>query len=357
MDAQGTTLPWLESSLEVQAAAADSDDRDRKLEHIELALDRRSQLDLRYFDRYVFEHEALPEIDMSEIDLSCELFGKKMQAPLLISCMTGGTGSAATINHNLAIAAEMAGVALGVGSQRKAIERPETAATFHVREVAPNVPLLGNLGAVQLNYGFGLVECRRALSMIGADALALHLNPLQEAIQPEGQTNFKGLYEKIGQLVAELGKPVVVKEIGCGITLRTARELWQRGVRHFDTAGVGGTSWARIEGARGKAPILGDLFADWGVPTPESIRQLATLEGVSVIGSGGVRSGLDMAKAIALGADTVGMAQPFLAAALESAEKVLEVIQRTVQELRITMFCVGAKNLAELRQKPLHERR
>lgn len=347
----------LESSLEVQAAAADGDDRDRKLEHIELALDRRSQLDLRHFDRFVFEHEALPELDMAEIDLSCELFGKKMRAPLLISCMTGGTGSATTINHNLAIAAQMAGIALGVGSQRKAIERPETSATFHVREVAPNVPLLGNLGAVQLNYGFGLDEFRRALTMIDADALALHLNPLQEAIQPEGQTNFKGLYDKIGVLVAALEKPVVVKEIGCGLTLRTARELWRRGVRHFDTAGVGGTSWARIEGARGPTPVLGDLFADWGVPTPESIRQLATLEDVTVIGSGGVRSGLDVAKAIALGASVVGLAQPFLAAALESAEKVLEVIERTVQELRITMFCVGAKNLAELRCKPLHERR
>lgn len=351
------TIPQLESSRDVQAASADGDDRDRKLEHIELALDRRSQLDSRYFDRFVFEHEALPELDMAEIDLSCQLFGKKMRAPLLISCMTGGTGSATTINRNLAIAAEMAGIALGVGSQRKAIERPETSATFHVREVAPSVPLLGNLGAVQLNYGFGLDEFRRALTMIDADALALHLNPLQEAIQPEGQTNFKGLYDKIEVLVAALEKPVVVKEIGCGLTLRTARELWRRGVRHFDTAGVGGTSWARIEGARGPAPVLGDLFADWGVPTPESIRQLATLEGITLIGSGGVRSGLDVAKAIALGANVVGLAQPFLAAALESAEKVLEVIERTVQELRITMFCVGAKNLAELRHKPLLERR
>jgi len=346
----------LESSPEVQAAAADGDDRDRKLEHIELALDRRSQLDLRFFDRHVFEHEALPEIDMAEIDLSCELFGKKLRAPLLVSCMTGGTGSATSINRNLAIAAEMAGVALGVGSQRKAIERPQTSSSFRVRDAAPTVPLLGNLGAVQLNYGFGSDECRRAIEMIGADALALHLNPLQEAIQPEGQTNFKGLYEKIGHLVAELDAPVVVKEIGCGITLRTARELWNRGVRYFDTAGVGGTSWARIEAARGKDASLGDLFADWGVPTPESIQQLATLDGITLIGSGGIRSGLDVAKSIALGAHVVGLAQPFLAAALESAEKVLEVIERTVQELRITMFCVGARNLAELRQRPLFER-
>lgn len=351
----------LESSPEVQAAAADGDERDRKLEHIELALGSRSQLDLRYFDRYVFAHEALPELDMAEIDLSCELFGKKLAAPLLVSCMTGGTGSAAAINRNLAIAAEKAGIALGVGSQRKAIERPLTTDSFVVRDLAPTVPLLGNLGAVQLNYGFGVEECRRAVAMIGADALALHLNPLQEAIQPEGQTNFKGLYDKIEWLVAELEHPVVVKEIGCGLGLGTARELWRRGVRHFDTAGVGGTSWARIEGARGKAgsfgPALGDLFADWGVPTPESIRQLATLDGVTLIGSGGVRSGLDVAKAIALGAHVVGLAQPFLAAALESADKVLEVIEKTLLELRIAMFCAGAGNLAELRRKPLAERR
>lgn len=349
----------LESSPAAQAAAADSDARDRKLEHIELALDRRSQLDLRFFDRYAFEHEALPELDMAEIDLSCELFGKKLRAPLLVSCMTGGTGSASAINRNLALAAERAGVALGVGSQRKAIERPDTASSFRVRDAAPTVPLLGNLGAVQLNYGFGVDECRQAIAMIGADALALHLNPLQEAIQPEGQTNFKGLYDKIGFLVAELEAPLVVKEIGCGLTLRTARQLWQRGVRHFDTAGVGGTSWARIEAARGRQQdaALGDLFADWGVPTPESIRQLAKLEGVTVIGSGGVRSGLDAAKAIALGAQVVGLAQPFLAAALESADKVHEVIERTIQELRITMFCVGAGNLAELRRTALLERR
>ncbi len=234
-----------------------------------------------------------------------------------------------------------------------------------MRDLAPTVPLLGNIGAVQLNYGFGTEECRQAIAMIGADALALHLNPLQEAIQPEGQTNFKGLYEKIGWLVAELEQPLVVKEIGCGLTLRTARELWHRGVRYFDTAGVGGTSWARIEGARvlanGKAGghglALGDLFADWGVPTPESIRQLATLEGVTVIGSGGVRSGLDVAKAIALGAKVVGLAQPFLQAALDSADQVLEVIEKTILELRITMFCAGAGNLAELRRKPLLERR
>ena len=330
-------------------------ERDRKLEHIQLALEQRMQLESRFFDRYAFIHEALPELDMAEIDLSAEFLGKPLAAPLLVSCMTGGTDSAAKINRNLAIAAERAGIALGVGSQRKALEDPATAATFSVRDLAPTLPLLANLGAVQLNYGYGVEECRRAVRMIGADALALHLNPLQEAIQPEGQCDFSGLLAKIGEVVRHLGVPVVIKEIGCGISAATARRLVEEGVRIIDSAGLGGTSWARIEAARASDLEIGELFADWGVPTPDSIRQLAAIDGVTVIGSGGVRSGIDVAKAIAFGADLVGLAQPFLGAAMESAEKVYERIQRTVQELKITMFCVGARTLADLRDGKLAE--
>lgn len=333
--------------------------RDRKLEHIQLSLDGRMQLESRFFDDYVFEHQALPEIDMAEIDLSTSFLGKKIRAPLLISCMTGGTDQASQINRNLAIAAERTGIALGLGSQRKALEDPVTAASFHVRDVAPTVPLIGNLGAVQLNYGMGLTECRRAVEMIGADALALHLNPLQEAIQPEGQCNFKDLLPKISYVVAELGVPVVVKEIGCGLSLTTARALVDQGVKILDTAGLGGTSWARIEAARADDLELGELFADWGVPSPESIRQIAELRrrdplcDLTLIGSGGVRSGIDVAKAIALGADLVGLAHPFLAAALESPERVTEKINRTMKELATTMFCVGVRNLDELRSARL----
>lgn len=339
-----------------QTAGDGTVERDRKLEHIELALDRRMQLEGGFFDRFAFVHEALPEIDMAEIDTSVSFLGKRLEAPLLVSCMTGGTGSASAINLHLAAGAERAGVAVGVGSQRKAIEDPATAATFEVRDVAPTVALLANLGAVQLNYGFGIAECRRAVEMIGADALALHLNPLQEAIQPEGQCNFADLLPKIGELVAGLEVPVVVKEIGCGISAATARKLVGAGVRVIDTAGLGGTSWARIEAARADDVPIGEIFAGWGVPTPDSIRQLAAIEGLTVIGSGGVRSGIDVAKAIAMGADLVGLAQPFLAAATESAERVYERIERTLRELRITMFCVGARTLAELRRAPLVER-
>lgn len=338
--------------LDRPIAGADAE-RDRKLEHIRLSLDDRMQLGGRFFDRFVFAHEALPEISLDEIDLRASFLGKPLDAPLLVSCMTGGTGSATSINRHLAEGAERARIALGVGSQRKALEDRDTTSTFQVREAAPTVPLLGNLGAVQLNYGYGIDECRRAVEMIGADGLALHLNPLQEAIQPEGQGDFRDLVPKIGAVARQLEVPVVVKEIGCGISGGSGRRLFDQGVRIIDSAGLGGTSWARIEAARAEDLDLGEVFADWGVPTPESIRQLAAIEGLTVIGSGGVRSGVDVAKAIALGADLVGLAQPFLGPAMESAGKVYDKILRVQQELRIAMFCVGARNLRELRNIPL----
>ena len=335
-----------------QAAAGDVislESRDRKAEHIRLALDERMQLGASAFDGYRFEHQALPEIDFDEIDVTVEFLGRRLAAPVLISCMTGGTETAGRINRNLAAGAERTGVAVGVGSQRKALEDPEKADTFRVREVAPSVPLLANLGAVQLNYGMGVAECRGAVEMIGADALALHLNPLQEAIQPEGQCNFSGLLPKIGEVVRGVGVPVAVKEIGCGISEATARAVAGVGVRIVDTAGVGGTSWARIEAQRAGDAEIGEIFAGWGLPTPESIRQVRRVEGLTVIASGGVRNGVDAAKAIALGADLVGMAYPFLAPATESPERVAEKVRRTVRELKICMFCLGVKTLAELR--------
>lgn len=330
--------------------------RDRKAEHIRLALDRTTQLEGSYFEDYVFEHVALPEMDLADVDTSTEFLGKPLRAPLLISCMTGGTEAATRINRNLALAAERCGVALGLGSQRRALEDPAQAASFQVRPLAPTIPLLANLGAVQLNYGYGLTECRAAVDMIQADALVLHLNALQEAIQPEGQGDFSNLLGKIGEIARGLGVPVIAKEIGCGLSAEVGRKLAAAGVTILDTAGVGGTSWARIEGRRADDADLGEVFADWGIPTPESIRQLRAISGVTIVGSGGIRSGLDAAKAIALGADLVGLAQPFLEAAVESAEAVAARIERVVRELRIAMFCAGARTLAELRQRPIHRR-
>jgi isopentenyl-diphosphate delta-isomerase len=338
-------------------AAVDAGDaRDRKAEHIRLALESRMQLDSNHFESWTLEHRALPEIDFADIDTSVEFLGKHLRAPLLISCMTGGTEEATRINRNLAAAAEEMGIAVGVGSQRKAFERPETADSFRIRAQAPTVPVLANLGAVQLNYGFGVDECRQAVDMIGADALVFHLNALQEAIQPEGQRNFAGLADKMGAVAKALDVPVIVKEIGSGISATVARELVARGLRIVDTAGVGGTSWARIEGQRADDLELGERFADWGIPTPDAIRQLRSIPGLTIIGSGGVRNGIDAAKAVALGANVVGMAYPFLKAATESSAAVADKVRRTLAEMKICMFCVGARSMRELQEAGIHRR-
>ncbi len=337
----------------MKRAPFDLPDRDRKAEHIELGLDPRMQIGGRHFDRYSFEHRALPEIDFDQIDVSIEFLGRRLAAPLLISCMTGGTGGAARINQSLALAAERTGIAIGVGSQRKALEDPSSAESFRIRRIAPSVPLLANLGAVQLNYGCGVAECRKVVEMIEADALVLHLNPLQEAVQPEGQRNFAGLLDRIEQVAAGLEHPVIVKEVGCGIDRETARALLGRGVRIIDVAGQGGTSWARIEAARADDAEAGERFAGWGIPTPLAIERLATLEGLTVIGSGGLRNGLDLAKAIALGASLGGMAYPFLKAADQGPDVLLETISRTIRELKICMFCVGARTIDDLRRVEL----
>jgi len=340
-------------------------ERDRKAEHIRLALEERMQLGVNYFDDYHFEHAALPEIDFDDVDPGVDFLGRRLAAPLLISSMTGGTEAAGLINRNLAAGAERTGIAVALGSQRKALEDPAKADTFKVRDVAPSVPLLANLGAVQLNYGMGVSDCLRAVEMIGADALILHLNPLQEAIQPEGQRNFAALLPKIGEIVRGLPVPVVVKEIGCGISAATARALVGQGIRIIDTAGVGGTSWARIEAARAGDIDLGETFAGWGIPTPLSIQEvrhaargIENIEGaagLTVIASGGLRNGIDVAKAVALGADMAGMAFPFLQAATESPERVEERVKRIVLELRICMFCLGVKTVAELRRARLRK--
>ncbi|HYN20874.1 MAG TPA: type 2 isopentenyl-diphosphate Delta-isomerase [Thermoanaerobaculia bacterium] len=334
-------------------AALPVDLSDRKADHIRLALEPRMQLGASWFDDYRFSHAALPEIALEEVDTSIEFLGRRLSAPLLISCMTGGTEAAGRINRNLAAGAAAERVAVGIGSQRKALEDPEKADTFRVREIARSIPLLANLGAVQLNYGMGLRECRQAVEMIGADALALHLNPLQEALQPEGQCNFSDLLPKIGEVARELEVPLVVKEVGSGLSEAVARALAGVGVRILDTAGTGGTSWARIEAQRSGELELGELFAGWGIPTPLSIQEVRRVDGVTVIASGGLRNGLDLAKALALGADLGGMAYPFLAAATDSPEKVAEKVRRTVRELKICMFCLGVKTVAELRKAEL----
>jgi isopentenyl-diphosphate Delta-isomerase len=330
--------------------------RERKADHIRLALEDRMQLGESFFDEYRFDHCALPEIDFSSVDPSTTFLGKRLSAPLLISCMTGGNEEALRINRNLARAAEETGIAIGVGSQRVALEDESTRQSFRIRPFAPTVPVLANLGAVQLNYGFGADECRRAVEMVEADALVLHLNPLQEVLQPEGQGDFSDLLPKMAQVARDLPVPVIVKEVGCGISAAVARRLVDHGIRIVDTAGLGGTSWARIEATRNRNSELGEMFGAWGLSTPELIHSLRDIPGLTIIGSGGVRNGLDVAKALALGADLAGMAFPFLQAASQSKEQVIKVVHRTTRELRIAMFCTGAGSVPELHHSRLSRR-
>jgi isopentenyl-diphosphate delta-isomerase len=317
----------------------------RKLEHIEIVADdggadRRKN----YFDQIRLCHRALPEHNLAAIDPSVQFMGKRLSFPLLISSMTGGADAELLrINQNLAAAAEAEGVALAVGSQRVLFSNPAARASFELRELAPTTLLFGNLGAVQLNEGMGVAEAKEAVRVLDADGLFLHLNPLQEAVQPEGDTQFAGLRDKIASVVSALEKPVVVKEVGAGISPQDVAELLGVGVKYIDVAGAGGTSWSRIEGQRCDDPALGDLFADWGIPTPLALKLLKPYRAeLIVIASGGLRTGVDMAKSLILGASLCGMARPFLNPARESVEAVRVVIRRIKREFLTTLFLLGA---------------
>lgn len=334
----------------------------RKKEHLEIALNKPVEFKevTTGLDDYRFIHQALPDIDLADIDLSSFLFGKRLDAPLMISPMVGGIESAKYINRNLAQAAQAMGVAMGVGSQRLAIEDETVVETYEVRDIAPDILLFANLGAIQLNYGYGVAECRRAVEMIGADALILHLNPLQEALQHDGNTNFTGLFRKIEQVCHELRTPVIIKEVGWGISETVARRLAEIGVAGIDVAGAGGTSWSEVERHRTFTETDNNIaakFTSWGIPTGESIvRAKRGANGLPLIASGGIRHGLDVAKVIALGADAGGIAVPLLKAASISAESVMATLQEIIEVLRISMFCIGAANLKELKNSPFLER-
>jgi isopentenyl-diphosphate delta-isomerase len=332
---------------------------DRKNDHLEIVLRGQSRSGARKsFDDLQFEHVALPELDMSSIDLSTRLFGKRISAPLLVSSMTGGPKRAARINRNLALACEEIGIALAVGSQRIAIEEgANSGIDRELRQLAPTAPLLANFGAAQLNLGFGLDEARRAVDMIGADALIIHLNPLQEALQPEGNRDWRGLLAAISTLARNLGAPIVTKEVGAGISAEVARRLLDAGVSAIDVAGTGGTSWAAVEAERCADPqdkAVALAFADWGQPTAWLIAEVrAACPEATIIGSGGIRHGIDAAKAICLGADLVAQAAAVLQAAVESPEAVVRHFRVLLAQLRVACFCTGSADLAALRQARL----
>jgi isopentenyl-diphosphate delta-isomerase len=326
----------------------------RKTDHVRINLDE----DVQHhevttgFERYRFVHDALPELDLHAVDVSTTFLGHHLRAPILISSMTGGIAEGWELTRRLAAAAQAAGVAIGVGSQRAAIEDPDLARWYQVRDAAPDVLLFANLGAVQLNYGYGVTECRRAVDMIGADALILHLNPMQEALQPEGNRDWAGLLSRIAAVCDAIDVPVVVKEVGFGISGPVARRLSNAGVAAIDASGAGGTSWSAVEHHRAaseRARRVSETFIDWGIPTATCLRMVHdAVPDLPLIASGGLRTGLDAAKAITLGAHLAGFAGPMLRAAAAGEDMAAELLGTIIDELRLAMFGAGAGTVEAL---------
>jgi isopentenyl-diphosphate delta-isomerase len=329
--------------------------QNRKADHIRICLEEDVQCHqvTTGLEKYRFVHCCLPECDRQDIDISTTFFGKQLNAPLLISSMTGGTERAGIINCRLAEIAQEYKLAMGVGSQRVALEKPQVVDTFAIRKYAPDAILFANLGAVQLNYQCGVDECLRIIDILEADALILHINPLQEFIQPRGDTNFRGLFDKIADLCSKLPVPVIAKEVGNGISAQMAERLISVGIQAIDVAGAGGTSWALVEGERAETALqrrLGRTFADWGIPTAECITSIrAQFPEIPLIASGGLRHGLDVAKAIALGADIAGLALPFLQAADVSSTALQELTEVLIAEITTVLFCTGNRTLSQLK--------
>jgi len=327
---------------------------DRKDEHLRICLEEDVNSGVPTgFDQINLNIKTLPEIDFDSIVLSTKIFGKTLDAPILISSMTGGSGKTKHFNQLLAKAANEFNIAMGVGSQRAAILHEGLEETYSiVRKEAPNALLFANIGVAQLNEGFGVDECQRAVNMLEADALIIHLNALQEALQPEGNRDFSQLLKKIETITASLQVPVIAKEVGCGIDPQTARLLVEAGVRGIDVAGVGGTSWAAVEMYRQTDPIrkaLCQTYRGWGIPTVQALQGLEGLpKEILRISSGGLRNGLDVAKSIALGADLAGFARKFILAADKGYEELQNSIQLIILELKTAMFLCSATDLNSL---------
>ena len=334
---------------------------ERKSDHIRINLeeDVRSGLTTG-LERLYFNHRALPEINLDDVDQRVSIFGKTLQSPILISSMTGGTAEAGEINRVLARVAEAEGIAMGLGSQRAGIEHADLAATFQVRDVAPNLLLFANLGAIQLNYEYSIDHCRRAVDMVEADALILHFNPLQEAVQPEGDTLWAGLLKKIEDVCRKLEVPVIAKEVGWGFAKEDVRLLRSAGVSAIDVAGAGGTSWSQVEMYRAtnqSQARLAAAFLDWGIPTTEAIENVRNEDNdMLVFASGGLRTGIDIAKCIALGASLGGMAGPFLKAAVQSEETLTQTVREVRREIQVCMFAAGTADIAALQKTQLIKR-
>ncbi|MDI6643600.1 MAG: type 2 isopentenyl-diphosphate Delta-isomerase [Methanobacteriaceae archaeon] len=323
---------------------------DRKLEHLLLC----AHCDVEYknkstgFSDIELIHKSLPEVSKEKIDISTTILGKQLDIPLIISAITGGHPSSLIINRELAKAAEKLNIGMGVGSQRAGVENPQLVSTFTVvRENAPNSFIIGNIGAPQIEYA------QKAADMMDADALAVHLNPLQESIQPEGDVDATGYIDSISKIKESVEIPLIIKETGAGISMEDALSLENAGADAIDVAGAGGTSWAAVETYRAKDKKLGELFWDWGIPTAVSTVEVCESVNIPVISSGGIRTGLDAAKALALGADAVGIALPLLKASYKGHRAVISKIEQFVEELKAAMFLVGAENINELKKSNL----
>ena len=329
----------------------------RKDEHLRICLEEDVSSSVSNgFDELHLKLQSLPELDFKTIDISTEVFGKRLDAPLLISSMTGGSGKTKHFNQILAQAANEFNIAMGVGSQRAALLHEGLSETFSVaRKEAPNALLFANLGVSDLNYGFGLAECQRAVYMLEADALFLHINALQECLQPEGNTNFSNLLSKIELISSRLSVPVIAKEVGCGIDAKTAKALIDVGVKGIDVAGLGGTSWAAVEMCRQTDPLRRELcqsYRSWGLPTAKALEGLGDLpEDILKISSGGLRNGLDLAKSVAIGANLGGFATKFIHAANDGYESLHNAIKLILEELKLALFFTGSSNLQAMKDK------
>jgi isopentenyl-diphosphate delta-isomerase len=334
----------------------------RKDDHIDIALSDnvKSTADTG-FDNYRLEHNALPELDFSVIDTSIKFLGRKLSLPLIISSITGGGRDSERINKALSEMANDFHIGFAVGSQRCAIDNNSLEKSFRIRTYAPNIPVLANIGASQLNYGYSIDECKKAVDMIDADALIFHLNPLHEVFQIHGTTNFSGLLKKIEKICAKLDVPVIVKEVGYGISSSVARKLANVGVYAVEVAGAGSISLSEIENKRSNDIVLhmvSESFVDWGNPTTECVRTISeNVPEMKIIASGGVNTGVKIAKSIALGADLCGNASDFLKKIAESRVEFENFIESLSMELKIAMFCTGCKNIDDLKSAKIIDKR
>ena len=326
---------------------------DRKNDHIRINLEEDIQSGLTTgLEDFALCHSALPEINLEDVTTACTFLGYSLSFPLIISSMTGGNVEGAKINRYLAEAAQDQGVALGLGSQRAMLEQPKMSSTFQVRKYAKSIPIFGNIGAVQFNYGLTFDDCIRLVDTVQANGLIVHLNPLQEALQPEGETRFSGLLKNIEVLCKNATFPVIVKEVGWGLSKKVARQLIGAGVSALDVAGAGGTSWSQVEANRisdKRSQRIAFEFREWGIPTAKSILQVReTSKRIPLVASGGIKNGIDIAKCIVLGADICGMAGRLLKAATISPQETIDEIIEIKQQMRIAMFATSSRDIKTL---------